>query len=688
MSYLLNYKKWSALYEQAKADAALFEDGGDDIIAADGKTANVDGNKIKPKEDEELPKDLDQRIKYLVDKAVDTDSAAVKAAGKTTGFFVRPWDAIMDWMFAKGDPGKETENVKKLIEYTPNYAKKIEDAKPTIKKADIARCMEQWHGIFNDEGKTAQTEKVSVSVNGNWVKGKTDGKNPQVESAIDTLTKLSDPAFVSKLIDKDWKKADGYPEGSRFNIFGKEVTFTSPDMQFDKELIVKKSKEILDKLTSTMKKTGKSPRTGLDVQYTQNDADYTTDTDKSMFLVPKIEFKKVLTQEEKNKLMYREKQEEVEKKFSKDATANFFMWYSIISNEESFKQLQGNLDDPDYVKTNYVKMTEKDKIDIINGIMEESRERWAKSSWVSPEAAIYFATSIMWWPVKAQETMPQTIVVTPAGEGTEVEYENEWDFSWPYAKDGGQELAMTYFKSDKAIIQDGKVAEIDNAVKQILAEIKSKNGTLKSLTYKVVASTSDEPSAYATLNQTTTNIGIQNNFPLVKDRAKVIEDALIAAINTNGIDKTLVIRDGESLVANNTLGGQAVFNEKKWMRTDRNYGKGPNGETPNAQTNAEYQALFSKAKHSGILFNVVYTTIEKEKGEPTPEETTVSDYKVVGEWLYQITWSGSGGYKKKKRRTRPRRPIRGINWDKVFPPLIDVLGVDDLCDAYGRSGPG
>jgi hypothetical protein len=681
MSYLLNYKKWSALYEQAKADAALFEE------------ENTDTDSI--------PKDLDKRIKYLVDKAVYTDSAAVKAAGKTTSFFVRPWDAIMDWMFAKGDPGKETYNIEKLIKYTPNYEKKIEDAKPTMTKAGIAKCMEHWNGIFNDEGKTAAVggtksyekdkDKNLISNIIDWADDKGTA-NPKVELAIDTLTKLSDPAFVSKLIDKDWKKADGYPDGkaigqyyfpNKFNIFGKEVTFTGPDMQFDKDLIVKKSKEILDKFTSTMKNTGKSPRTGVEVQYTKTDSSYTADTDKSIFLVPKLEFKKVMTQEEKNKLMTQDRIENSQKMFSKDATANFFMWYSIISNEESFKQLQGTLDDPTYVKTNYVKMTEKDKIDIINGIMEDARERWEKSSWVSPEAAIYFATSIMWWPAEAQETMPETIVIKPAGEGTDVEYENEWDFSWPYSKDGGQELAMTYFKSDKAIIQDGKVAEIDNAVKQILAEIKSKNGTLKSLTYKVVASTSDEPSAYATLNQTTTNIGIQNNFPLVKDRAKVIENALIAAINTNGIDKTLVIRDGESLVANNTLGGQAVFNEKKWMRTDRNYGKGPNGETPNAQTNAEYQALFSKAKHSGILFNVVYTTIEKEKGEPTPEETTVSDYKVVGEWLYQITWSGSGGYKKKKRRTRPRRPIRGINWDKLFPPLIDVLGVDDLCDAYG-----
>jgi hypothetical protein len=650
MSYLLNYKKWSALYEQAKADAALFEDGGDDIIAADGKTANVDSNKIKPKEDEKLPSDIVKRIEYLVDKSVDDDSATVKNTAKNSSNWVRPWDAIMDWMWAKGDPGKENNNVKKLIQYTPSLEKRFESTKPSMKKEDIARCMEYWCGIM-DTSNTSNNYGVAES-----------------NQLIKHLEQLSDPKKVKSLIENGWnaKSKTGYPltkfntnmdpeyefEGTKYSA-GKNVS-----IDFDQALIVEKSKILLQKAKEAFEKSGKSRRDALTDMFSPG-----MRSDNVWFSID-------------------------DTKKGREQTGRFWLWYKIISDDTQFKKLLDRFDNPTYVRTLFTKMTDQDKIDIINGIMEMSRARWGKSTSLNPEAAIYLASSITWWPADAQETMPETIVVTPAGEGTEVEYENEWDFSWPYSKDGGQELAMTYFKSDKAIIQDGKAAEIDNAVKQILAEIKSKNGTLKSLTYKVVASTSDEPSAYATLNQTTTNIGIQNNFPLVKDRAKVIENALIAAINTNGIDKILVIRDGESLVANNTLGGQAVFNEKKWMRTDRNYGKGPNGETPNAQTNAEYQALFSKAKHSGILFNVVYTTIEKEKGEPTPEETTVSDYKVVGEWLYQITWSGSGGYKKKKRRTRPRRPIRGINWDKVFPPLIDVLGVDDLCDAYGRSGPG
>ena len=667
MSYLLNYKNWRALYEN---QLAVFEEDKD-------KNKGVETA-------EELPKDLDKRIKYLVDKAVDADSAAVKNAGKDTSYWVRPWDAIMDWMFAKGDPGKETEIVKRLIQYTPNYEKKIEDAKPTMKKEDIARCMEHWHGIFNDEGKTAETTTNSINRWGKWTETKSDGKNPQVESAIVALTKLSDSAFVDKLIDKKWKNADYYPDGNaigqfyfpnKFKILGKDFTFNGADMQFDKEKIVAKSKILLDKLTATLKKTGKSPRVKLDILYTKSDDLYTTNDDNSLFLLPKLDFNKELSAEEKNKLGDRQKVELAKKQFSTDATASFFIWYTIISNDDLFGKLTQNLDNPTYVKTDYVKMTEQDKINIINGITEAARAKWGKSSWISPEAAIYFATSIMWWPTKAQETMPKTIVVTPASPGTDVEYENEWDFSWPYSKGqgAGSELAMTYFKSSQAVIQDGKEKEIDNAVKQILAEIASKNGKLSSLTYRVVASTSDEPTNYISFNKLGSTWSKEANDPLVKDRAKVIEDALISSITANGIDRSLVIKSGEDLFPNNTLGGTAVYQEKKWMR---------NG-TP--QQKAEYDALFAKAKHSGILFNVKYITIEKEKSEPTPEETRVSDYEVVGEWLFQITWAGDGGYKKKKRRTRTRRPIRGINWDSIFPASPDLSGfsVKDLCDAYG-----
>jgi hypothetical protein len=644
MSYLLNYKKWSALYEQAKADAALLEDGGDDLIAADGKTAKVDGSKIKPKEDEKLPSDIVKRIEYLVDKSVDTDSVAVKNTAKPSGYWIRPWDAIMDWMYAKGDPGKENNNVKKLIEYTPSLEKRFESTKPSMKKEDIARCMEYWHGIM-DTSNTSNNYGVADS-----------------NQLIKQLEQLSDPKKVKSLIESGWnaKSKTGYPltkfntnmdpeyefEGTKYSA-GKNAS-----IDFDQSLIVEKSKILLQKAKETFEQSGKSRRDALADMFSPG-----MKSDNVWFSIDDI-------------------------KKGREQTGRFWLWYKIISDEAQFKKLLDRFENPTYVRTLFTKMTDQDKINIINGIMEMSRARWGKSTSLNPEAAIYLASSITWWPADAQETMPKPIVVTQGSEGTEVEVENEWDFAWPYAKGKGvgAELAMTYFKSDQAVIQDGKDKEIENAVKEILAEIANKKGKLISLTYRIVASTSDEPSAYQPNGTIGKPYSTKNNEYLVVARAKVIETALTNAINTLGIDKTLVKKEGETLIANNTLpDGSAKYQDKKWMRLDH---KDPRATQ---QTDAEYRALFAKPKYSGILFNVVYMTIEKSTTPPTPDETVVSDYEVVGEWLYQIRWQGGGSTSRKRRRTRPRKAIRGINWDKIFPdmPAGGGWSVEDLCDAYG-----
>jgi hypothetical protein len=43
------------------------------------------------------------------------------------------------------------------------------------------------------------------------------------------------------------------------------------------------------------------------------------------------------------------------------------------------------------------------------------------------------------------------------------------------------------------------------------------------------------------------------------------------------------------------------------------------------------------------------------------------------------------GSSRKRRRTRSRKPIKGINWGKLFPdiPTGGGFNVHDLCAAYG-----
>ena len=101
------------------------------------------------------------------------------------------------------------------------------------------------------------------------------------------------------------------------------------------------------------------------------------------------------------------------------------------------------------------------------------------------------------------------------------------------------------------------------------------------------------------------------------------------------------------------------------------------------QQKADYKKLFAQPKHSGILFNIEYLT--KDSGETPPDEEVVQPYSVAGEWVYEITWSVASSTKRKRRRTRSRKPIKGINWGKLFPdiPVGGGSSVRDLCAAYG-----
>jgi hypothetical protein len=143
------------------------------------------------------------------------------------------------------------------------------------------------------------------------------------------------------------------------------------------------------------------------------------------------------------------------------------------------------------------------------------------------------------------------------------------------------------------------------------------------------------------------------------------------AITTYSIPKEKVTKDDEVLSPNNTLGGTAVYEKMKSMRSGTE------------QQKADYKKLFAQPKHSGILFNVEYLT--KDSGQTPPDEEVIQPYSVIGEWVYEITWTGMGS-SRKRRRSRSRKPIKGINWGKLFPDIPAGGGgfsVHDLCAAYG-----
>jgi len=666
-----NIKKGTEQFDRIKKNVLSFKE------LYENELNEEDGDKDKKKDDEKIPKDPKKKLEYLVNKAVDKDTKEVKDASKSSSIVIRPWDAITDWFSAAGEPTKFGNGRGGYEDAPEDWKKRFKDRKTTMKVPDMIKCMEYWDGKM----------------------GEATGREMQ---AIKTLEFLSDPKQVKELIDVYWKNKTGkILNDQNLSIFGEIIDWKKlPNSDFNQSLIVEKSKILLEKAKGTFDNSGKVRRKELGFDYTiggQNPyakKDVTEKTrsldDTSIGIIPGNFYD---LEGKFDKGMFYDK---------KEAT-DFSLWYMIISDEDKFKKLLARFDDPNYIQTTFIKMTDTDKKEIIKGITEIAKKKFAKKDYDEVGRAvwgIYGASSILWWPTEAKEVMPETIVITQGTEGTEYEYENEYVYAWPYMDSGatgsagatgsvdtegigltgssnpGEKMAYAYFESDRATLKKDKATAIDDAVKKIMDLIKSKNGKLTSFDYKVVASTSDEPSAYQKDGTVGKPYSVKNNEYLVVARAKVIEDELRKAIKKYLIDEELVTKSPDLLTANNTLGGTAVYEKMKHMRKDHG---------ADAKTDAEYRKIFAEPKHSGILFNVKYTTIEKGGTPPTEEETEVTEYEVTGEWLYEIKWAGDSNRKKRRRRSKYKKAYRGINWGALFPDIpMEGLGVKDMCCAYGK----
>lgn len=598
-------------------------------------------------ETKKLSKGSKKYLDALIELARGKDSKEVKLAVDPPSTSRNPWHAILDWFSAYGDPNKIWDGYS-YVEPDEAWTIKFKDRKPTIDINAMIKCMDYWNGKMED----------------------TQGSELQ---AIKILESLSNPEYVKTLMERFKGRPQGRnPIRHNFDLFGDKGLNPAEEvregLKFDQNLIVEKSKILLEKAKKTFDKTGKKSRRPIGFYIPDHkdgeDPRELLIVDKNLCLVPIHTFK----------IDDRYTPDSVDNPsilFTKDIfITSFWLWYKIISNEDKFKKLLARLDDTTYIYTSFVKITDKDKIDIIKGIYSESEEKFKKNKSIGAVSGIYGASSIMLWPKRAVETMPSSIV-QPTEGGQTPEVEKIWDFAWPYAQKDGENLAMTYFKNDSATIEDGRDKDVANAVKMIMDKIKNDKGELLKLTYRIVASTSDEPSKYQQNGVIGGEWLPKNNEYLVVARAKTIEDALNKAITTYSIPKEKVTKDTEALSPNNTLGGTAVYEKMKSMRSGTE------------QQKADYKKLFAQPKHSGILFNVEYLT--KDSGETPPDEEVIQPYSVIGEWVYEITWTGMGSSSRKRRRTRSRKPIKGINWGKLFPdiPVGGGSSVRDLCAAYG-----
>lgn len=340
-------------------------------------------------------------------------------------------------------------------------------------------------------------------------------------------------------------------------------------------------------------------------------------------------------------------------------------WLGTICTDSAFEELKSKLSSPKYIVAKSVPITDSDRIKILNTIKEKSEKG----------GNVEDATYIVIKPAKAIETRSKT---TKPGEDKVTTTVEELNYAFPFSKAksddpaekaSAEEMAITMFDNDSAIIKDNIKSQLSLGIDDMISEIK-KLGELVSLEYKTIASTSDEPSAYIRPNKKGTTTSSEANIPLAEDRAAAIETAFLALAKEKGIDPAKIEKGTALLYPNNTLGGTAVYSEKKNMRAKL-------GGTP-AQ-DAEYKKLFAQPKFSGIAFKAKINVV-KEEIEPTEE--TVEDYDVKGEWGVSIGWR-----KKSKNKSSSSSKYRGkIDWNRIFPDMGSGGGgssVKELCAAYG-----
>jgi len=342
-------------------------------------------------------------------------------------------------------------------------------------------------------------------------------------------------------------------------------------------------------------------------------------------------------------------------------------WLGTICTDQAFEELKNKLSSPKYIVAKSVPITDSDRIKILNTIKEKS-EKYDKK--------VEDATYIKIKPAKAIESRSKT---TKPGEDKVTTRVEELNYAFPFSKAksddpaekaSAEEMAITMFDNDSAIIKDNIKSQLSLGIDDMISEIK-KLGELVSLEYKTIASTSDEPSAYIRPNKKGTTISPEANIPLAEDRAAAIETAFLALAKEKGINPTKIEKGTAVLYPNNTLRGSVVYSEKKNMRA--NFGG-------TSAQDAEYKKLFAQPKFSGIAFEAKINVVEEDI-EPTEE--TVEDYDVKGEWRVSIGWKKKS---KNKRSSSSYKYRRKIDWNRIFPDMGSGGGgssVKDLCAAYG-----
>jgi hypothetical protein len=620
MSHIKNFKDWFRVYESAgfryQPGMAIFEGVKDDL-------------------------------EKLVISIKETEDAAVKSQAK--------YESMMNWFQYAGNPPKRSKDAEDLVSTKEEmYQSMLYWQGDLSKKVESSTNIDELITTLDD-----WTDSEKIIKRFKWLEKKQwQGKNEY--TGADILGLSAAPKIYSSdgteiELEATWEKQNKDEK----NIYDSAFTKSA-------DLIATRVKE-LQQIFKDMLKSGKKIGAPVDPSDPNSPKYHIALVDYKNFMygtrsIGAVPFNPPIKGKD-NPWIWENMNITTTDNTSNTDRKKWGTWLATLCTDSAFEDLKKKLNSPRYVVAKSVPITNADRIKIL-GIIKERSEKYG---------AVEDATVIRIKPAKAIESRTKKEI---PGEDIVTTTTEELNYAFPFskaksedpnAKTAAEEMAITMFDSDSAIIKDNIKSQLSAGIDEMLAEI-GKLGELVSLEYKTIASTSDEPSFYISPNKKGTSATREANIPLAKDRAASIETAFLALATEKGIDSTKIIKGTAQLFPNNTIGNTVVYETDKWMR------KG----TPQQQ--AEYKAKFAQPKYSGIAFKaqvkVTNTTVE-----PTTE--TVEDYSVTGEWGVYIGWTK----KRKSKGGGGSSRYRGkINWNKIFPDMGAPGGgnsVKELCAAYG-----
>lgn len=193
------------------------------------------------------------------------------------------------------------------------------------------------------------------------------------------------------------------------------------------------------------------------------------------------------------------------------------------------------------------------------------------------------------------------------------------------------EKAMIFFTEDKASISDIPEefkAFLKGALKEIKGSLEKEGAEITSVKIRAVSSTSKVPSGYIS------KTGKKGNEGLVEDRIQAVKDLTLSSLKENGMDVNVSYDESGKNPNQGPEWGEAQRNNPKYGK------KGDRTE--------EYEKEYGEFRYSGVFISITYK-IEI----PQEIKDEFQEYKVVGDWDFNISWT----------RPKPpeiKNPKRGI----------------------------